>query len=171
MAQIGQILYNVYTPLGGVQSTLTKEKFYDTNLTEGKTWSKVSIQAPPGTIVEIGGQEVLIGRTGIYETLPGVTISSLVFEQPTQIVKDNEAGQEAIEEGWAQVETAAQNISTEVAKGMNSAQLNLLEEYGNKFAEGLFNYESGLRGIYIEGDSIDLINIIIDYIVEEGGQQ
>lgn len=81
---IGQLVYNL-TINGKTYSNITEEQITSDAFSiasPGKTpLMKLGIQAPVGTVVTINGQDIVIGRTEIYETLPGIEVSSLYFSK------------------------------------------------------------------------------------------
>ena len=59
---------------GGAISQFTPE-------TTHPVLTKLGIQAPNGTLVEINGVQIKIGKTGIYELDEVVAVKSIVFPQ------------------------------------------------------------------------------------------
>lgn len=116
MANIGQLYYRV--PIGTeddgtiVYSTSSQliNSFFDVNLvglTGATIWTKVGIQAPPGTQMIMNDiKEILIGRTGIYELDEDISITGLQFKQPQNYIEDIAAEEQAKEEGLRVIEQA-----------------------------------------------------------------
>lgn len=111
MATIGQIIYNVqdYHSSGGYISTSNSDlnttvssnqanylynriNIFSGNLVDryrSKEFSKLGIQAPPGTKVVLNEtKNITIGRTGIYELDENIIITSLVFLRPKKYILD-----------------------------------------------------------------------------------
>lgn len=81
---IGQLTYNV-TINDKNYSSLTKEQLISdvfSVASPGKIpLKKIGIQAPIGTIVNINGQDIMIGKTEIYENIAEIAITSLYFPE------------------------------------------------------------------------------------------
>ena len=69
-------IYNVVTYLSSAYSNLTRLE-------------KIGIQGPPGLMMCINGEEIRIGRTGIYELNNGITVQYIGF-----IVKESDFTQD-----------------------------------------------------------------------------
>lgn len=84
MNTIGQLTYNV-TINGKNYSSLTKEQLISdvfSIASPGKMpLKKLGIQAPIGSIVNINGQDIMIGKSEIYESLAEIEITSLYFPE------------------------------------------------------------------------------------------
>lgn len=79
---IGQLVYNL-TINGKTYSNISESQLTTNAFTVispgGTPLTKLGIQAPVGTIVNINNQDIVIGRTEVYEILPGVEVTSLYF--------------------------------------------------------------------------------------------
>lgn len=208
---IGQIVYNLedYMGTGGLVSTARNNTrvtsfnnndyenqridIFHSNILEGLDVSKLGIQAPPGTKFFLNGskgdssskgQEIVIGRTGVYELDDGIAITSLIFDRPKKFTIDIQATNEAITNGINQMEDAkikfdnaykALKLSYDAA---NTTMTNkefwenydiIHDEYLNEYNAARAKYIQGVAGIYVQNHlSEDLYNIIIDYV--SGGE-
>lgn len=208
---IGQIVYNLedYMGTGGLVSTARNNTrvtsfnnndyenqridIFHSNILEGLDVSKLGIQAPPGTKFFLNGskgdsnskgQEIVVGRTGVYELDDGIAITSLIFDRPKKFTIDIQATNEAITNGINQMEDAkikfdnaykALKLSYDAA---NTTMTNkefwenydiIHDEYLNEYNAARAKYIQGIAGIYVQNHlSEDLYNIIIDYI--SGGE-
>lgn len=208
---IGQIVYNLedYMGTGGLVSTARNNTrvtsfnnndyenqridIFHSNILEGLDVSKLGIQAPPGTKFFLNsskgdsnskGQEIVVGRTGVYELDDGIAITSLIFDRPKKFTIDIQATNEAITNGINQMEDAkikfdnaykALKLSYDAA---NTTMTNkefwenydiIHDEYLNEYNAARAKYIQGVAGIYVQNHlSEDLYNIIIDYI--SGGE-
>ena len=167
---IGQILYNV--PIGGSLVTNITSNITD-NLIQGKIVSKLGIQAPPGTIFQINGGDIVIGRTGIYE-VQGVKIDSLQGVKQPVYHKDMNATQKAGEEAVKGFNEALSNIKITTVSISNLD--NIVTQHNNYLASFNKAYQDYLQykyGVYVKDaeNTDDLYNIIIDYEYEEGGNK
>lgn len=116
MANIGQLYYRV--PIGTdddgavIYSTSTQlaTSFFSVNLVGligTSAWTKVGIQAPPGTQMVMNGiKEILMGRTGIYELDEDISITDLQFKQPQNYIEDTDAEEQAKNDGLKAIEDA-----------------------------------------------------------------
>lgn len=116
MANIGQLYYRV--PIGTeddgtvIYSTSTQlaTSFFGVNLVGlmgTSAWTKVGIQAPPGTQMVMNGiKEILMGRTGIYELDEDISITDLQFKQPQNYIEDIDAEEKAKSDGLKMIEDA-----------------------------------------------------------------
>lgn len=116
MANIGQLYYRV--PIGTdndgavIYSTSTQlaTSFFGVNLVGlmgTSAWTKVGIQAPPGTQMVMNGiKEILMGRTGIYELDEDISITDLQFKQPQNYIEDTKAEEQAKSDGLKMIENA-----------------------------------------------------------------
>lgn len=194
MSAIGQIYYHVLdNNIGEFISyrDWTAAQFFGTNLVAAygaTTVSQVGIQAPPGTIVQLNGKEIMIGRTGMYELDAGILLTSIVFPQPSNYVKltdetnellrvnganisEIEASRKAQIEALGPAPTLPQNptegeIETYIAyyNNYNSIQ----SSYQKLYDKYLAGYNQGIAGVYIldEQNPGDLYNVVIDFIYE-----
>ena len=69
MGALVQCCYRVYMKNDNIWTYYTSNWPQDINgnLLTDKTTSKISIQAPPGTVVQIEGKNFIIGRSGIFD--------------------------------------------------------------------------------------------------------
>ena len=116
MANIGQLYYRV--PIGTdddgtvIYSTSTQlaTSFFGVNLVGlmgTSAWTKVGIQAPPGTQMVMNGiKEILMGRTGIYELDEDISITDLQFKQPQNYIEDTDQEERAKNDGLKAIEDA-----------------------------------------------------------------
>lgn len=160
-------------------------------LLKNKNIYKLGIQGPTGTkfllnVVEdgdnyIGGQEIMLGRTGIYEIDDDVNINNLVFIRPKRWKLDEELSQNSVSSGINEMLTAKVTFLNkineleplELVSQTNETQIKnywetfdtIHEEYLENYNTGRKNFVKGINGIYKEDKSEeDLYNIIIDYI-------
>ena len=210
---IGQIVYNLedYAGSGGLVSTSNNDlsvrvtsfgnnfyesqqiKIFEKNILENIPFiKKIGIQAPPGTKFFLNGsdgalysgQEIVVGRTGIYELDDNISITSLVFDRPKKYAIDIAATNEAINVGITQMEEAKNQFdvayrSLKLAKEAASTSMSneefweqydlLHDKYLEEYNAARAQYIKGIAGIYVENSlNEDIHNIIIDYISEEG---
>lgn len=210
MATIGQIVYNVqdYHASGGYISTAkgnpsqtvsSKDINYDslkvdifkTNLTSlfSGSFSKLGIQAPPGTKAVINDKIIMIGRTGTYELDQDISVTSLHFIRPYKYILDQEATDEALdlgEKGFEEAEkTRKQSLQAldaeypdkggddEDKKKQYWAKYREIQDtYEEAYNAALANYIPGVNGIYklpYPGEERDenyeeVYNVIIDFM-------
>lgn len=85
MGALVQYCYRVYMKNGDTWTEYTNwpdNNNVHSELLSNKTTSKISIQAPPGTIVQIEGKDIVIGRSGIFDfDNEDINISSLLFPE------------------------------------------------------------------------------------------
>lgn len=175
MATIGQIYYNVIDARYAASSDNYKitTSGYESELVDGgepgqrhvgiyenivgdnKTWSKIGVQAPPGTQMVCGSDEgsakiILIGRSGIYELDEDINIGWLRFVQPKTYEKDEEATEAALETGLKNITQAQNDINeyVELNDEGRIAQFDKLSQANQAMEEALALYSSGVRGIY-----------------------
>lgn len=185
MATVGQIIYalddgnghRLYTnkSFSGITTTPSDALNIYNNVCTGviKSITKLGIQAAPGTKVKMGTnnneQEILIGRTGIYELEEGLVVEKLYFIPPTKYahtpgsVQDRLDGQKAMEAATEAFNTATKDLDTEseeAAKQYNEAKAAFQEAY----QLGYDKYMKGVIGTYTEVGNGDLSNVIIDFI-------
>lgn len=140
MARVGQIIYNLqdYQQSGGRISTSGANVFativdtdtgYDPskriNIYEnvvshydGQRFSKLGIQAAPGTQFILNGTKgMIVGRNGIYE-LDDIVITELSFVRPRNYVLDSVATQMKLDAGIAAL-TDAENTRAAALKNLD----------------------------------------------------
>lgn len=196
MATIGQIYYNVIDKNTGTCLSSGPSIFQENTPGEivtryGATqFTKVGIQAKPGTIVVMNDMKtIMIGQSGIYELDGDITITSLYFKRPPKYTKDVDSSNAAIDEGIAKIKAAEEKQSKALAAlgpepnktdeiafksywdRYNTIQTTFIQEY----SEGLNLFQTGNNGIYRlpNPDNIqapenydDLYDVIIDFIYE-----
>lgn len=90
MATLRQFYYRVLED-GQFKTSLPPgvSSFFDVNLLNGDSAAKVSIQAPPGTEIQLNNKRIIVGRSGLYDfdndNVPPIT--SLVFPQPVRYIR------------------------------------------------------------------------------------
>ena len=206
MANVGQIIYNIedYNSSGGyistsknnIAQTVTSKDYnnfedylghiidiFDDNIVNkvvsGASFSNLGIQAPPGTRAIINGKKIMIGRTGVYETVEDIAVTSLVFERPKKYTLNVSLSDASLEEGikgFAQAEAYREGAMAELDKDAEDYWEKYQEvqnEYNSKYQQALSKYNEGINGVYelpypAEPDNPAnyevLYNIIIDYI-------
>ena len=196
MATVGQIYYNVIDNNSGSYIKSGEDIFTDiVNQIGASQFNKVGIQASPGTqIVMNNAKTIMVGRTGIYELDDDIAITAMYFVRPRKYEKDEEASAEAIEQGVARMQAAAdareraleqfyvdnpiipdRETDPEGYQAYWDAYNNIQMTYIAAYQEALNLYNSGINGIYVlpnPGDVNapenyqDLYNVIIDFIYE-----
>ena len=196
MATVGQIYYNVIDNNSGSYIKSGEDIFTDiVNQIGASQFNKVGIQASPGTqIVMNNAKTIMVGRTGIYELNDDIAITAMYFVRPRKYEKDEEASAEAIEQGVARMQAAAdareraleqfyvdnpiipdRETDPEGYQAYWDAYNNIQMTYIAAYQEALNLYNSGINGIYVlpnPGDVDapenyqDLYNVIIDFIYE-----
>lgn len=176
MADIGQIQYNVRDNNGQYIGN-NKYNIFDQNLVEAypaNRFTKVGIQAPPGTkvIMSKSNKVIIIGRTGIYELDENIPIDYLRFEHPIEYKFDQDATQEALNEGINALKEA-EKYKKETIDTLDPDSETYWEDYTkyqdiyfNKYKEALALYKKGVNGVYDPVGEKDLDDIIIDFIYE-----
>lgn len=179
---IGQIIYNV-DGVGTSTNTKTSQSYKQTDLTtdlfgagapfEGKQFTKLGVQAEPGTRMCINGNEIIIGRTGIYELDERIVVTSFYLIPDPIWILDESATQEAKNEALERFG------KVDVDPWTGGWDENNLPNWVNNtkgtidnFNQGYSYYLQGENGIYkpkTDGEEQpiyrDFYNIIIDYIV------
>ena len=196
MATVGEIYYNVIDNNSGSYIKSGEDIFTDiVNQIGASQFNKVGIQASPGTqIVMNNAKTIMVGRTGIYELDDDIAITAMYFVRPRKYEKDEEASAEAIEQGVARMQAAAdareraleqfyvdnpiipdRETDPEGYQAYWDAYNNIQMTYIAAYQEALNLYNSGINGIYVlpnPGDVNapenyqDLYNVIIDFIYE-----
>lgn len=196
MPTVGQIYYNVIDNNSGSYAS-SKEDIYTDLVTQvgASQFNKVGVQAPPGTkMVMNESKQIMIGRTGIYELDEDIAITNMYFIRPRKYEKDEEASQQAIQQGTAGMQkadaerTAAlqqfhdqfpnipdQETDTEGYQAYWDAYNNIQAEYIEAYQAALNIYNQGINGIYVlpNPEDIDapenyqdLYNVIVDFIYQ-----
>lgn len=205
MANIGQIIYNIedYNNSGGYIST-SKNGSSTISSADYSTWedysantidlfsgnvisqlysntivfSKLGIQAPPGTKIVLNkDKNIIVGRTGVYELDEEINITDLYFIRPKKYVLDEVATEKNLTEGIAKL-TAAEEARELGMEELNAKQdisdeqywgeyKTIQDQYNADYQIAWGQYTTGINGVYkFEGEYETLYNIIIDYIYE-----
>lgn len=194
MPTVGQIYYNVIDNNSGSYVSSGQNIFSDIVVQVGSSqFNKVGVQAPAGTkIVMNESKTIMVGRTGIYELDDDIAITNMYFIRPRKYEKDEEASQQAIEQGTAGMQAADkkrsedlerfykenpdmpdQDTDPEGYKAYWDAYNNIQTAYIEAYQTALSLYNQGVNGIYVlpNPDNVDapenyqdLYNVIIDFI-------
>lgn len=194
MPTVGQIYYNVIDNNSGSYVSSGQNIFSDIVVQVGASqFNKVGVQAPAGTkIVMNESKTIMVGRTGIYELDNDIAITNMYFIRPRKYEKDEEASQQAIEQGTAGMQAADkkrsedlerfykenpdmpdQDTDPEGYKAYWDAYNNIQTAYIEAYQTALSLYNQGVNGIYVlpNPDNVDapenyqdLYNVIIDFI-------
>ena len=163
---------------------------------------KLGIQAPPGTkfyidgqidvdeegkVVKYSGQEIIVGRTGIYELDDDIKVERLVFARPKMYTIDVYQTNNYVSDGVRQMEKAKTDFDKAYRQlkleqeAPNSTITNekfweqyevIHNKYLTEYNAARARYIKGLAGVYVENDYLqDLKNVIIDFMFTtfEGG--
>ena len=194
MPTVGQVYYNVIDNNSGSYVSSGQNIFSDIIAQVGASqFNKVGVQAPAGTkIVMNESKTIMVGRTGIYELDDDIAITNMYFIRPKKYKKDEEASQQAIEQGTEGMQAADKKRADDLEQfykenpvmpdpdtdpegyraywdSYNNIQTTYIEAY--QIALSLYN--QGVNGIYVlpNPDNIDapenyqdLYNVIIDFI-------
>lgn len=194
MPTVGQIYYNVIDNNSGSYVSSGQNIFSDIVVqVRASQFNKVGVQAPAGTkIVMNESKTIMVGRTGIYELDDDIAITNMYFIRPRKYEKDEEASQQAIEQGTAGMQAADkkrsedlerfykenpdmpdQDTDPEGYKAYWDAYNNIQTAYIEAYQTALSLYNQGVNGIYVlpNPDNVDapenyqdLYNVIIDFI-------
>lgn len=160
---IGQFHYNV----PGLENNIDSERLKNGNwLDSNKKIIKLGIQAEPGTKVDIDGNEIIIGRTGIYELdNENIKIEKVkLTPRPNYSLDKKETDNAATNaiNGFGEIEVkpyttnGGQTLEDWVTE-FNKQQNNFLQVYPE--------YLKAKNGVYVEDTNTpDFQNLIIDYI-------
>lgn len=171
---IGQICYNILTSSSGTVTIPAGTNIYNNIVPANSTITKLSITAQPGVKALINGsKEIMIGRTGVYE-VEGVEITSLKIIQPVEQNVDEVASRNARMTGIAGIKNAlvalaAIDLGSDDGSQKNDetkSKVGQIKSLAADLTTNCNNYVNGYNGIYEDGDPIDLMNVIIDYIYE-----
>lgn len=196
MATVGQVYYNVIDKNSGSPVSSGTDIFSDIVAALNATqFTKLGIQAPPGTrVVMNGNKTIMVGRTGIYELDEDIVITAMYFVRPRQYIKDeaaSEAAKEAGINGMLAADTARQSAldtlnagypngipTDEDAEGYDEYwdQYNEIQSiYISAYKEALNQFNTGSNGIYVlpdpnnpnsEVNFKELYDVIVDFIYE-----
>lgn len=194
MPTVGQVYYNVIDNNSGSYVSSGQNIFSDIIAQVGASqFNKVGVQAPAGTkIVMNESKTIMVGRTGIYELDDDIAITNMYFIRPRKYEKDEEASQQAIEQGTEGMQAADkkraddlerfykenpdmpdQDTDPEGYKAYWDAYNNIQTAYIEAYQTALSLYNQGVNGIYVlpNPDNVDapenyqdLYNVIIDFI-------
>lgn len=190
MSSIGQIYYRVID----TNSTGEGKNYISTSdidiysdivsASKAKQFTKVGIQAPPGTQVVMNtNKTIMIGRTGIYELDEDIAITYMRFLKPKNYIKDEEESEQKKQQGEKIIKDAKEALEKAIAalgeeptdptsdayKTYWNAYNDANRQYIEKFQEGSVILEQGLNGVYKLNDEEpeeDLENIIVDFIYD-----
>ena len=190
MSSIGQIYYRVID----TNSTGEGKNYISTSdidiysdivsASKAKQFTKVGIQAPPGTQVVMNtNKTIMIGRTGIYELDEDIAITYMRFLKPKNYIKDEEESEQKKQQGEKIIKDAKEALENAIAalgeeptdptsdayKTYWNAYNDANRQYIEKFQEGSVILEQGLNGVYKLSDENpegDLENIIVDFIYD-----
>lgn len=194
MPTVGQVYYNVIDNNSGSYVSSGQNIFSDIIAQVGASqFNKVGVQAPAGTkIVMNESKTIMVGRTGIYELDDDIAITNMYFIRPRKYEKDEEASQQAIEQGTEGMQAADKkraddleqfykenpvmpdpDTDSEGYRAYWDSYNNIQTTYIEAYQTALSLYNQGVNGIYVlpNPDNIDapenyqdLYNVIIDFI-------
>lgn len=199
MATIGQVVYNlqdfhtgglISTDSNNLSNTITSDSpNYSTNRLDifsvdlvvdkfnNQPFSKLGIQAPPGTKIQLNdGKLIIIGRTGVYELDEDIQVTHLKFIQPKKYKLNRAKSQEYLQTGSEGLEKAEQ-IRTEKLKKLNdeyatkdkdkaywARYICIQNDFDASYSKAQSNYIIGINGFYEEDGFEELYNVIIDFL-------
>lgn len=170
---IGQILYKVKVPQdGSITSNPSNINIFNNILNQIGVSSikKLGIQAPNGTICYVNGQEIMIGRTGMYELDEVIIVSSLYFVKKQIYILDSSATADQLEDSKRRIDQLEAKRQADTAQLIKTdpdyykKYIEIQEEFYKGYSVALELYNEALQGIYINGGEEDLENIIIDFL-------
>lgn len=194
MPTVGQVYYNVIDNNSGSYVSSGQNIFSDIITQVGASqFNKVGVQAPAGTkIVMNESKTIMVGRTGIYELDDDIAITNMYFIRPRKYEKDEEASQQAIEQGTEGMQAADKKRADDLEQFYKENPVmpdpdtdpegyraywdsynNIQTTYIEAYQTALSLYNQGVNGIYVlpNPDNIDapenyqdLYNVIIDFI-------
>lgn len=194
MPTVGQVYYNVINNNSGSYVSSGQNIFSDIIAQVGASqFNKVGVQAPAGTkIVMNESKTIMVGRTGIYELDDDIAITNMYFIRPRKYEKDEEASQQAIEQGTEGMQAADKKRADDLEQFYKENPVmpdpdtdpegyraywdsynNIQTTYIEAYQTALSLYNQGVNGIYVlpNPDNIDapenyqdLYNVIIDFI-------
>lgn len=194
MPTVGQVYYNVIDNNSGSYVSSGQNIFSDIIAQVGASqFNKVGVQAPAGTkIVMNESKTIMVGRTGIYELDDDIAITNMYFIRPRKYEKDEEASQQAIEQGTERMQAADKKRADDLEQFYKENPVmpdpdtdpegyraywdsynNIQTTYIEAYQAALSLYNQGVNGIYVlpNPDNIDapenyqdLYNVIIDFI-------
>lgn len=194
MPTVGQVYYNVIDNNSGSYVSSGQNIFSDIIAQVGASqFNKVGVQAPAGTkIIMNESKTIMVGRTGIYELDDDIAITNMYFIRPRKYEKDEEASQQAIEQGTEGMQAADKKRADDLEQFYKENPVmpdpdtdpegyraywdsynNIQTTYIEAYQTALSLYNQGVNGIYVlpNPDNIDapenyqdLYNVIIDFI-------
>lgn len=194
MPTVGQVYYNVIDNNSGSYVSSGQNIFSDIIAQVGASqFNKVGVQAPAGTkIVMNESKTIMVGGTGIYELDDDIAITNMYFIRPRKYEKDEEASQQAIEQGTEGMQAADKKRADDLEQFYKENPVmpdpdtdpegyraywdsynNIQTTYIEAYQTALSLYNQGVNGIYVlpNPDNIDapenyqdLYNVIIDFI-------
>lgn len=194
MPTVSQVYYNVIDNNSGSYVSSGQNIFSDIIAQVGASqFNKVGVQAPAGTkIVMNESKTIMVGRTGIYELDDDIAITNMYFIRPRKYEKDEEASQQAIEQGTEGMQAADKKRADDLEQFYKENPVmpdpdtdpegyraywdsynNIQTIYIEAYQTALSLYNQGVNGIYVlpNPDNIDapenyqdLYNVIIDFI-------
>lgn len=194
MPTVGQVYYNVIDNNSGSYVSSGQNIFSDIIAQVGASqFNKVGVQAPAGTkIVMNESKTIMVGRTGIYELDDDIAITNMYFIRPRKYEKDEEASQQAIEQGTEGMQAADKKRADDLEQFYKENPVmpdpdtdpegyraywdsynNIQTAYIEAYQTALSLYNQGVNGIYVlpNPDNVDapenyqdLYNVIIDFI-------
>ena len=187
MPTVGQVYYNVIDNNSGSYVSSGQNIFSDIIAQVGASqFNKVGVQAPAGTkIVMNESKTIMVGRTGIYELDDDIAINNMYFIRPRKYEKDEEASQQAIEQGTEGMQAADKKRADDLEQFYKENPVMpdpdtdpegyraYWDSYNNIQTTYIEAYQTALSGIYVlpNPDNIDapenyqdLYNVIIDFI-------
>lgn len=194
MPTVGQVYYNVIDNNSGSYVSSGQNIFSDIIAQVGASqFNKVGVQAPAGTkIVMNESKTIMVGRTGIYELDDDIAITNMYFIRPRKYEKDEEASQQAIEQGTEGMQAEDKKRANDLEQFYKENPVmpdpdtdpegyraywdsynNIQTTYIEAYQAALSLYNQGVNGIYVlpNPDNIDapenyqdLYNVIIDFI-------
>lgn len=194
MPTVGQVYYNVIDNNSGSYVSSGQNIFSDIIAQVGASqFNKVGVQAPAGTkIVMNESKTIMVGRTGIYELDDDIAITNMYFIRPRKYEEDEEASQQAIEQGTEGMQAADKKRADDLEQFYKENPVmpdpdtdpegyraywdsynNIQTTYIEAYQTALSLYNQGVNGIYVlpNPDNIDapenyqdLYNVIIDFI-------
>lgn len=170
---IGQILYKVKVPQdGSITTSPDKLNIFNDILTQIGVTSikKLGIQAPPGTICYVNKQEIMIGRTGMYELDEIIVVSSLYFVKKQIYILDSDATADQLASSKRRIDELEEKRRNDTSLLIKTdpdyykKYIAIQEEFYKNYSVALELYNEALQGIYIRGGEEDLENIIVDFL-------
>ena len=196
MSAVGQVYYRVLDINSGTYISSDQDIYQDIvhNYGGASQFTKIGIQAPPGTRAVLNGNKtIMIGRTGIYELDEDIAVTNLYFIRPRKYKRDDEASNALIDSGMQAMIAAEQERKTSldqlnkqfpnVPDDVNDANYDVYwstyegiqETYSGKYEKGLLDYNVGKNGVYVLPNPAnidapenyeDLYNVIVDFIYD-----